>query len=197
MQMQTFGRCGVGLLLTLAIASCAALPSNVAAEQVAERAIEPDTTLNEVLDETPTAPQNASASIQASNPQSAQMLPISARVQLGDQLINLEVTRTLQEQALGLMFRQSLADDRGMLFQFSPARPVRFWMKNVVIDLDMVFVRDNQIVAIAANVPPCATQPCPTYGPPVPVDSVIELRGGRASELQLQPGDPVDIQFLP
>lgn len=128
----------------------------------------------------------------------AQVLPVTAQVELGGEVIDLEVTRTEEEQATGLMYRASLADDRGMLFSFEPARPVQFWMKNVVIDLDMVFVHDNKIVGIAEDVPPCHSTPCPTYGPGfgVLVDEVIELRGGRAAELGLAVGDAVAVKPL-
>lgn len=126
-----------------------------------------------------------------------QILPVTAEVELGGQTIGLEVAKTPQQQAIGLMAREALADDRGMLFPFEPARPVSFWMKNVLIPLDMVFVYDEEIVAIASNVPPCQTHPCPTYGPgQQAIDYVIELRGGLAEELELQAGDPVEIQWL-
>ena len=126
-----------------------------------------------------------------------QQLPVLAQVQLGETMIDLEVTRTPQEQALGLMFRPSLADDRGMLFEFNPPRPVSFWMKNVVIPLDMIFVREGKILSIAPQVPPCSAEPCPTYGPQETVDQVIELRGGRAAELGLTPGDLAVVYWLP
>lgn len=127
-----------------------------------------------------------------------QVLPITAEVTLGDTVIGLEVASTPQEQALGLMYRQNLPDDRGMLFPFSPPRPVSFWMKNVVMPLDMVFVHGGQIVGIAENVPPCVVDPCPTYGPGRQVVSyVIELRGGRAAELGLEAGDAVAIEWFP
>ncbi len=128
----------------------------------------------------------------------AQVLPVAARVELGNEVIDLEVTRSQEEQATGLMYRENLADDRGMLFRFEPARPVQFWMKNVVIDLDMIFVHEGKIVGIAEDVPPCESTPCSTYGPGfnVLVDEVIELRGGRAAELGLEVGDVVVIQPL-
>ena len=127
-----------------------------------------------------------------------QVLPITAEVVLGDTLIGLEVASTPQEQALGLMHRPDLPDDRGMLFPFAPPRPVSFWMRNVLIPLDMVFVQDGEIVGLAENVPPCAADPCPTYGPGRQLVSyVIELRGGRATELGLAIGDAVEIQWLP
>ncbi|NJR68968.1 MAG: DUF192 domain-containing protein [Synechococcales cyanobacterium CRU_2_2] len=123
-----------------------------------------------------------------------QILPVGGTVQLGDKVIELEVTRTPEEQAMGLMFREKLPDHRGMLFRFDPPRTARFWMKNVVINLDMVFLHQGKIVEIVAQVPPCDRNPCPTYGPMDQlVDSVIELRGGLAAELGLKPGDAVSI----
>lgn len=134
------------------------------------------------------------------NPQllsQGQVLPVTAEVELNGQLIGLEVAETPQQQAIGLMAREALADDRGMLFPFEPARPVSFWMKNVLIPLDMVFIREGEIVAIASDVPPCETNPCPTYGPDnQAVDYVMELRGGLAAELDLQKGDAIDITWL-
>jgi uncharacterized membrane protein (UPF0127 family) len=120
-----------------------------------------------------------------------QLLPISVNTIVGDRAIGLEVAKTPQEQATGLMFRTELPDDRGMFFPIEPARNVRFWMKNVLIDLDMVFLREGVVQAIIPNVPPCLSETCPNYGPDVPVDGVIELRGGRAAQLGLKVGDRI------
>ncbi|ASC73852.1 hypothetical protein XM38_048260 [Halomicronema hongdechloris C2206] len=127
-----------------------------------------------------------------------QHLPVTATAILADSYhIDLEVAATSQQQAFGLMYRSPLPDDRGMLFPFDPPRPVSFWMKNVPGSLDMIFIYQGEIKAIASNVPPCDTSPCPTYGPERQVvDAVIELRGGRAAELGLQVGDSVTITFL-
>lgn len=126
----------------------------------------------------------------------AQMLPISATAIMGGETIELEVAQTPEQQATGLMYRADLAKNRGMLFPFDPPRQTRFWMKNVTITLDMVFLREGEIIAIFADVPPCTTTPCPTYGPTIASDSVIELAGGRAAELGIETGDRVNIQFL-
>ena len=128
--------------------------------------------------------------------QSAQVLPISARARIADRPIELEVAKTSEQQAIGLMHRTSLADDRGMLFEFKPARWVNFWMKNCKISLDMIFMRDSVVKAITVSAPPCTTDPCPTYGPDTPVDRVIELRGGRAAELGVKVGDRIAIEFF-
>ncbi|MGK7891672.1 MAG: DUF192 domain-containing protein [Leptolyngbyaceae cyanobacterium] len=127
----------------------------------------------------------------------AQQLPITAYATFNGTQIDLEVAITPRQQAIGLMYRAELADNQGMLFPFSPPRPVNFWMRNVEINLDMVFIRDRQVLAIASQVPPCRTEICPTYGPSgISVDAVLELRGGRAAELDLEIGDPVIITFL-
>jgi uncharacterized protein len=130
-------------------------------------------------------------------PHQGQQLPISARAELGGEEILLEVAETPMQQAMGLMFRPALPDDRGMLFPVSPPRRVSFWMMNVPVPLDMVFVYQGRIQGIEASAPPCTAEPCPTYGPGNQlVDHVIELRGGRAAELGLSVGDPVTITRL-
>ena len=125
-----------------------------------------------------------------------QVLPISARARIADRPIELEVAKTTEQQAMGLMYRTSLADDRGMLFEFKPARWVNFWMKNCKISLDMIFIRDGVVTAIEVSAPPCTADPCPTYGPDTAVDRVIELRGGRAAELGVKVGDRIAIEFF-
>ena len=127
---------------------------------------------------------------------SGQMLPINATVIMGTQTIELEVATTPYQKAIGLMYREFLPANRGMLFIFERPQYVGFWMKNVRISLDMIFLLDGKIVSIAANVPPCTADPCPSYGPPQQIDRVIELRGGRAAELGLQPGDSLEIKYL-
>lgn len=134
------------------------------------------------------------------NPQTlaaAQMLPITAQTRIGETTLDLEVAHTPQEQALGLMFRSSLPPHQGMLFPFNPPRPVSFWMKNCLIPLDMIFLRQGKVVAIALNAPPCPSPPCPFYDSGQPVDQVIEVRGGLTQELGLQVGDQLQVDFLP
>jgi uncharacterized membrane protein (UPF0127 family) len=147
---------------------------------------------------TPAKPPSTTLNSQLSTPTpSGQTLPISgvAIVPNGTK-INLEVARTPQEQAIGLMYRKVLADDRGMLFQFPSAQPVSFWMKNTLIPLDIVFLRQGVVQYIADGVPPCTADPCPTYGSGKLIDTVIELRSGRAAELSLKVSDRVKIEFL-
>ena len=144
-------------------------------------------------------PGQLSTGVSQSSEFLGQLLPIEAKAMMGSEEIELEVTRTPQQQQLGLMYRDraSLPDNRGMLFSFEEPKIARFWMKNVVISLDMVFLLDGKIQAIEADVPPCNTLACPTYGPEdLLVNQVIELRGGRAAELGLQPGDTIELEFM-
>ncbi len=125
-----------------------------------------------------------------------QTLPISAKAIVPNgTTIQLEVAKTPQQQEMGLMYRPALPDNRGMLFRFSSPQSISFWMKNVPVALDMVFLRDGVVKYIQAAAPPCASEPCPTYSPNTPIDQVIELRSGRAAELKLKVGDHVKIEF--
>ena len=126
-----------------------------------------------------------------------QKLPISAVATIpnGTQ-IQLEVAKTPQQQAMGLMYRPALPDNQGMLFTFPSPQPASFWMKNVPVALDMVFMRKGVIQYIEASAPPCVKEPCPTYGPRTLIDQVIELRSGRAAELGLKKGDKVKIDSI-
>jgi hypothetical protein len=92
-------------------------------------------------------------------------------------------------QEKGLMFRKSLAPDAGMLFDFHTADFQTFWMKNTVIPLDMIFIRaDGTISSIAPNATPYSETPIPSYEP---VRAVLEINGGRAAQLGIEPGEHV------
>lgn len=125
-----------------------------------------------------------------------QFMPVTARAVIKGDVIELEVARTPEQIALGLMFRDDLPVDRGMLFIYEPAAIARFWMKNVSMALDMIFLLEGEITAIAHSVPPCRSAVCPVYGPDSLVDRVIELRAGRAEGLGLAVGDRIRVEFL-
>lgn len=101
-----------------------------------------------------------------------------------------ELAQTSKEQAKGLMFRTQLGPDEGMLFPRNPPSPARFWMKNTVIPLDLLFIApDGRIANIAANAKPYDETGLPSAGP---VKAVLELPGGRAAELGIAGGDRVE-----
>ena len=190
------GAVSCALLSLLGLASCVPAASEVDPVVETSPPVEPPPPATPNTDAADTAIDALPPAVEQLLAQ-GQILPVTATVELGEQTIGLEVAYTPQQQAIGLMAREALADDRGMLFPFEPARPVSFWMKNVLIPLDMVFIYDDKIVAISSDVPPCEATPCPTYGPEgQAIDYVLELRGGRAAELDLQVDQPIAIDWL-
>lgn len=102
---------------------------------------------------------------------------------------NVEVARSGEQQARGLMFRERLGPNEGMIFPFSPPRPASFWMRNTLIPLDMIFIRgDGTIARIAANTVPLSEE---SVGVDEPVAAVLEIAGGRSAELGISEGDRV------
>jgi len=109
--------------------------------------------------------------------------------------VTAELAVTEEERARGLMFREKVQPDQGMLFVFEREDVHAFWMKNTLVPLDMLWLdSDRRIVHIAADVPPCLADPCPSYGPGSPARYVLELRAGEAARHWLRAGDR--LQFV-
>lgn len=101
-----------------------------------------------------------------------------------------EVMRTDEERARGLMFRRHLPADRGMLFDFKRVEPVSMWMQNTYLSLDMLFIRpDGTIATIATHTEPLSTRVIPSGEP---VLSVLEVNAGTTERLGIKPGDRVE-----
>lgn len=118
----------------------------------------------------------------------SQHIPVLTQFEVLGQVMNLEIVETAGRQSQGLMYRRDLAANQGMLFAVHPPRKVHLWTKNMEFQLDMIFLRRGRVVAIVSDAPPCRKTPCPTYSPDVLVDQVVELKGGRASELGVHVG---------
>jgi uncharacterized membrane protein (UPF0127 family) len=104
--------------------------------------------------------------------------------------IIVEVASDEATREQGLMYRDHMADDRGMIFLFTQAGDYPFWMKNTLIPLDMIWMDANhRIVHIAHDVPPCKADPCPNYPPNAKASSVLELAAGVAAKHHLKDGD--------
>jgi uncharacterized membrane protein (UPF0127 family) len=107
----------------------------------------------------------------------------------GVKTLQIEVARTEEQQAKGLMFRTKLADDHGMLFPHEKPREVSMWMRNTYISLDMVFIRaDGTVHRIAERTEPLSEKIIRSQGD---VAAVLELAGGAAERLGLKVGDKV------
>jgi hypothetical protein len=110
--------------------------------------------------------------------------------------ITAELAITEAERARGLMFREKIAPDQGMLFCFEQEDKHAFWMKNTLIPLDILWLdRDRRIVHMERNVPPCKADPCPSYPSLRPALYVLELGAGGVDLYQLKLFDR--LEFAP
>ena len=137
----------------------------------------------------PTTGTSNSSALEAS-PAGLEQVPLTVTTTAGKvHRFTVEVARSEAQQAQGLMNRQTLAPDRGMIFPYDPPVSASFWMKNTLIPLDIIFIRsDGTIARIEANTVPLSLDPVPAGEP---VAAVLELAGGRSAELGITAGAKV------
>ena len=112
--------------------------------------------------------------------------------------VHAEIVDTPDAVERGLMFRESLGPNEGMLFVFEKTGFYPFWMKNTLIPLDIIWIDEAwRIVSIAASVPPCRADPCPTYPPAGDARYVVEVSAGFARTHGVARGDRVTVTGLP
>ncbi|MDX1571338.1 MAG: DUF192 domain-containing protein [Xanthomonadales bacterium] len=118
------------------------------------------------------------------------------RVELAGKTYRVEIADDPRERALGMMFREEMDPDTGMFFIFKEEAPRSFHMKNCKIHLDILFFdADFRLINAHHNVPPCYTRRCPGYPSEAPAKYVLELSGGQARALPLEPG--IRLRFDP
>ena len=107
----------------------------------------------------------------------------------GVHVFQVELAVTDEERQKGLMFRKTLPESTGMLFDFKRDQDVSMWMHNTYVSLDMIFIRsDGRILRIAQNTEPLSTRIIPSNGP---VKGVLEVVSGTAQKYGIEPGDRV------
>ncbi|RXT56705.1 hypothetical protein B6S44_04865 [Bosea sp. Tri-44] len=127
---------------------------------------------------------------EAQNAPVAGLEPLTIVTASGRHAFQVEVMRTPDQRARGLMHRQFMPADRGMLFDFARTEPVAMWMQNTYISLDMLFIRaDGTVARIAERAEPLSTRTIPSGEP---VLSVLEVNAGIAEKLGIKPGDKVE-----
>jgi uncharacterized protein len=116
-------------------------------------------------------------------------------VELSGQRYNVELAKDDAERARGLMYRDAMDDDHGMLFIHDEQAPQAYWMKNTRIPLDILyFDNERKLVSQQRNVPPCSLgDACPSYPSHVPARYVLELNAGHADTLQLKNGEALTL----
>jgi uncharacterized membrane protein (UPF0127 family) len=128
-------------------------------------------------------------SVRADDASLTKIEPLTIATETDAFMFTVEIAETEEQRSRGLMFRQRLPEDRGMLFDFGKPRPVSMWMKNTYISLDMLFIREDGTIAyIAENTVPKSLD---TIGVAEPVLAVLELAGGVSRKHGIRAGDKV------
>ena len=105
--------------------------------------------------------------------------------------------RESPRKAQGLSFRESCRP-RVNALSLSDLLPHKFWMKNTMIPLDMIWMDGaGRVVFVSANTPPCKADPCPSYGPDVPAVTVLEIAGGQAAKEKVTVGSRIRFEEVP
>ncbi len=122
-------------------------------------------------------------------PASLAKAPLTIRTVSGDRAFIVEIARSAEEQQRGMMFRETMASNAGMIFPMDPPRMASFWMKNTLIPLDMIFVRsDGTIARIAPETVPQSLEPVSSGEP---IAAVLEIAGGESAKQGIGEGDQV------
>jgi len=113
----------------------------------------------------------------------------SANVCFKDRCFLVELAKTPEEIRKGLMFRESLEPDKGMLFIFEEESEHSFWMKDTKIPLDIIWINSNkEVIFIEKGVQPCQGE-CEVFSPEVVARYVLELNAGTTDSLGVGLGD--------
>ena len=113
-----------------------------------------------------------------------------------DNCFNVELADNPEERSGGLMFRQELEENWGMLFLFDEESKYPFWMKNTLIPLDIIWIDDDyKIVFIKENAQPCKENACPNIIPNKKAKYVLEINAGIADKIGLEVGDKLNFDI--
>ena len=109
---------------------------------------------------------------------------------------NIKIASTPDELSKGLMFRESLNKNSGMLFIFPEENFHSFWMKNTLISLDIIWINsDKKIVFIQRNAQPCQEENCEIFTPDEKALYVLEINSGIAENIELKVGDVMEFKI--
>ena len=109
--------------------------------------------------------------------------------------IEVEIAQNPQQRQRGLMFREYLAEQHGMLFVYPTPEPLQVWMKNTLLTLDIMFLDSaGRIVSIFEKLPPCQNTPCPIYQSDTPAKFMLEVNGGFIERHQIKLHQQVNLE---
>ncbi|MCB9802520.1 DUF192 domain-containing protein [Candidatus Nomurabacteria bacterium] len=118
------------------------------------------------------------------------------KIHLAGSTFQVELARDRTEQTKGLSGRASLAVDEGMLFVYADKQPLRFWMKEMLFPIDLLWIDGKTIVGFEENlpnpVPNTKDEDLTSFNSPQAVDKVLELPAGTVQRLKIQIGDQIN-----
>lgn len=155
------------LFVTLLLAACQATTATPAA------------TASPAETATPTAAPTQVAAVLPS-PTATPKLP-TGKVTVAGHAVAVDIAETYDSRRQGLSTRPSLAKDTGLVLAWDSPQQVSIWMPDMNFPIDVIFVRNAQVVYVEADAQPCPDRAnCPTFGPSEPVDYVLEVPAGSA-----------------
>jgi len=131
------------------------------------------------------------------NSEDASKLPTTTVVVSRQVKVEAELAYTDEARMKGLMFREFLAPDAGMLFVFSVVEPQGFWMKNTKISLDLIWLNERKEIVYFVTAEPCKGDPCPSYLPMQKAKYVLEVNAGFVKKNGLKLGTPLEFHLPP
>ena len=112
------------------------------------------------------------------------------KVCFNENCFNVEIAETKEERAKGLMFRENLEKNKGMLFIFEKEDIYPFWMKNTLMPLDIIWInKDRKVVFISEDTQPCKAIQCPVINPNKKALYALEINSGISNKTNLNEGD--------
>ena len=107
--------------------------------------------------------------------------------------VDVEIAQTDEDRQKGLMGRESLPEDAGMMFVYFEPTTSGFWMKDTLIPLSIAFIDENQTITEIIDMEPCTKDPCPTYSPKSEYTAALEVNMGAFEEWGISEGDTVTL----
>lgn len=121
----------------------------------------------------------------------------TGEVTVNGQTFKVEIADTPEKREIGLSKKNSLPDDRGMLFIFDTPDYYSFWMKEMQIPIDIIYINSDKVVSVYENLQPAENEnsPLPIYKPTAPSDKVLEINAGLSKEHNIKPGDTLQVEL--
>jgi uncharacterized membrane protein (UPF0127 family) len=119
---------------------------------------------------------------------------LTIRTRSSEVSLSVEIARTPEARAVGLMHRKALSADSGMVFLFDHPTEGGFWMKDTLIPLSIAFWEAAGDIVAILDMEPCRAGPCPLHSPGAPYVGAVEVNRGWFALHGIEVGDPVQIK---